>query len=139
MTQYITIRRARFQALSGPVNIPWGTTVEAEDGVLVWGSQPLCAVTSQNAHDYFALDDDGHGLERGRLTAAVIGRLSRRDRDHQARWDKVWADRLCQRYRRADYEDYWLWDHDFYEAPLEDLRYIAGLVGVTKEERHDRT
>lgn len=26
-------------------------------------------------------------------------------------------------------EDYWLWNHEFYNAPIEDLRYIAKLVG----------
>ena len=32
--QYIAARRARFNAICGPVNIPYGTTVEAVDGFL---------------------------------------------------------------------------------------------------------
>ena len=32
--QYIAARRARFNAICGPVNIPYGTTMEAVDGFL---------------------------------------------------------------------------------------------------------
>lgn len=129
--EYVTVRRARFESPSGPVNIPWGTKLELADGFLVLDGITVCAATSQNAHDYFARNDDGHGLERGRLTAAVIGRLAKRDLDHQKRWNLVWSDRLCQKYRRRDYVDFWLWSHDFFEAPIKDLRHIAELVGAS--------
>ena len=131
-TQYITTRRARFTALCGPVNIPWGTAVEAVDNYLQMDGVTLCAVTGQNAHDYFARNDDGNGLERGRLTSSIIRRLAKRDRDHQKRWDRMWEDPLAGKYRRQDYADFWVWGHDFFEAPLEDLRYIAELVGVAE-------
>lgn len=131
--EYVAARRARFQAPGGPVNIPWGTRLDLVDGFLVLDGVTVCAVNSQNAHDYFARDNDGNGLERGRLTDAIMGRLAKRDRDHQRRWDLVWADRLCRKYRRRDHEDFWLWSHDFFEAPLEDLRHIAELVGVPGE------
>ena len=69
--QYIAARRARFNAICGPVNIPYGTTVEAVDGFLERDGLRLCAATSESAHKYFARDSDGHGLERGKLTAAT--------------------------------------------------------------------
>lgn len=131
--QYITTRRARFKALGGRVNIPWGAQLEAVGGVLTWNGLPVCASTSQSAHDFFARNDDGKGLERGRLSAAIVRRLSKRDHDYQKRWDRVWEDRLCQKYRRRDHIDHWLWNHEFFEADLGDLRYIAGLVGVPEE------
>lgn len=130
MTPYITTRRARFMAICGPVNIPWGTQVEAEDGILLLGLRLLCATTSQNARDFFARNDDGNGLERGRLSAAIIARLSERGKEHQDRWNKVWADPLCQKYRNQDHVDHWLWNHEFFEAPLDDLRHIAEAVGA---------
>ena len=34
---------------------------------------------------------------------------------------------MACRYRRADHADFWVWSHDFFEAPVEDLRHIAGL------------
>lgn len=125
---YITTRRARFKALCGQVNVPRGTPVEASAGFLELNGQRLCTVTSQNAHDYFARNDDGDGLERGALTAAIIGRLSKRDGGYQARWDKVWADALCKKYRRAECDDHWMWGHGFFEANVEELRYIWALV-----------
>ena len=42
----------------------------------------------------------------------------------------VWADPLCQKYKRPEHEDFWIWNHDFYDAPVEDLWHIAALVGT---------
>ena len=86
----------------------------------------------QDAFNYFSQNDDGNGLERGRLTQAIIKRLDRKEHDptYQDRWDKVWSDPVCQKYKRSDFADHWLWNYDFYNAPLLDLQYIAKLVGV---------
>lgn len=128
--RYIAIRRARFHAIGGPVNISYGTTVEAVDGFLERDGLRLCAVTAENAHKYFARDSDGNGLERGRLTASIIAAASKRDKAYAARWKKLWADPLACRYRREDHTDFWVWAHDFFEAPVEDLRHIAALIGL---------
>lgn len=135
---YVARRRAKFKGCNGQqVNIPYGSILEAQDGFLLWKGQPLCVDTSQNAHDFFSQNDDDLGLERGALVAAILSRLetppnaSRKHRDVlQARWDKVWADALCQKYKRVEHEDFWIWNHDFYGAPLMDLRHIAALVGA---------
>lgn len=132
---YITARRARFLAICGPVNIPWGTPVIAVDGVLLLGLRLLCATTSQNAHDFFARNDDGDGVERGTLTAAIADELARKNAGHANRWKKVWRDPVCQKYRRPEHADFWQWSHDFYEAPVEDLRHIAGLIGAARGVR----
>lgn len=133
--RYITANRAKFNAIGGPVNIPYGTTVEAVDGFLERDGLRLCAVTSESAHKYFARDSDGNGLERGRLTASIIATVSKQDKAHEKRWKKLWADPLACRYRRADHADFWVWSHDFFEAPVEDLRHIAGLIGAKGARR----
>ena len=61
---------------------------------------------------------------------AILSRLEKRDKEHQARWNKVWPDAVCQKYRRPEHEDFWLWSYDFYNAPVDDLRHIAALVGA---------
>ena len=127
---YIAIKRARFLSLSGDVNIPYGTKIDCVDGILSIEGKPLCADHSQNAYDFFTRDDDGNGLLRGKLTQAIQAVLRKRDKGHQARWDKVWADTVCQKYKRADHTDYWLWNHDFFNAEIADLHHIAAIVGA---------
>lgn len=127
---YIVKRRARVETITGPVNLPYGTEVEAVEDRLIYQGRQLCAVTSRKAHLYFARNDDGQGRERGAMTLAITKRLEKRDRDHQRRWDLVWEDPVCQKYRHPEHEDHFLWGHTFYEAPVEDLRHIAALIGA---------
>ena len=127
---YIAIKRARFFSLSGSVNIPYGTKIDCANGVLSIDGKPLCGDHSQNGYDFFTRDDDGNGLERGKLVQAIRKTLKNRDENHQARWNKVWADPICQKYKRADHTDYWLWNHDFFNAEIADLHHIAALVGA---------
>jgi len=128
--RYFTRRRARFQSGGKLVNIPWGTALECRDGRLIWKGKPLCREGAQNALDYFVQDDDGCGRVRGELVSAVLLKLERQDGGYQARWNKVWEDPVCQKYRRTDHAEHWLWDRSFYNAPVLDLRYIAALVGA---------
>lgn len=130
--RYIVKKRMREAGISGRVNLPYGTAVEAVDGLIIHQGAAVCAVTSRNAHLYFARDDDGQGRERGALTLAITSTLEKRDKDHQARWDRVWEDETAQKYRRQDHEDYFLWGHAFFEAPVEDLRHIADLIGARR-------
>ena len=90
----------------------------------------LCVVTSENAHQFFARDDDGAGMLRGKLTQAIQKTLAKRDANYQNRWDKVWDDPACQPYKRIEYADFWLWNHDFFNADIDTLRHIAKLVGA---------
>lgn len=125
---YITIKRARFKGLCGEVNLPHGTTVSRSGNCLVYQGLPLCTVTSQNAYDFFARDDDGHGEERGELTQAIQKALAKRDAGYQERWNRIWADQRCRKYKRTEHADYWLWNFEFYNAPLCDLQHIAALI-----------
>lgn len=134
-SRYIARKRARFNTEAGPVNIPYGTVLKARDGFILANTpneRLLCYTTSEAAYAYFSQDDDGKGRERGALVAAILARLRPRNEQDscQARWDKVWGDALCQRYRRPDHEDHWIWSYDFYNAPVTDLWHIARLVGA---------
>ena len=91
-------------------------------------NQRVCAVGSQNGMDCFVQDDDGNGTLRGELVGNIQRCLERRDADYQTRWNRVWASALCQKYRRPESEDYWLWARAFFDAPIFDLQAIAALV-----------
>ena len=125
---YIVHRRFRGISIFGPVNLPYGTHCTMIGEMITLDGKPLCAAQSENSHQYFARNDDGHGLERGKLTQSIQRILSKRDSKHQARWDKVWADPRCQLFKRPDHKDYWLWNHDFFEAPVEELRRIYKML-----------
>lgn len=127
---YLCRKRARFDGISGQVNIPYGTALICQDGFLMHQNKPLCGITSQNAYDFFSQNDDGMGRERGDLVGRILSRLQRRDSGYQARWNKVWEDARCQKYKRPEHEDHWIWNFDFYNGPVEDLRHIAGLIGA---------
>ena len=129
--RYIVTRRFRGKAICGEVNVPYGNTCEEHDGILVLeDGRRLCAVTSQNAYDYFSRDDDGNGLERGKLVHDIRHTLERRDAKYQSRWDRLWADEGANKLRRTEHEDYWLWSFAFYNADVNELRRIRLLLEV---------
>ena len=128
--QYIVKKRMKAEGLDGYFNLPYGTTGEAVGEIIYCEGKAVCAVKSRKAHLFFARNDDGKGRERGALTLAITKRLEKRDKDHQGRWDRVWEDPVCQKYRHQEHDDHFIWGHAFFEAPVEDLRHIAALVGA---------
>ena len=125
---YIVRRRARFLAICGPVNLPYGTEVSSDGAFLTVNGEKLCSITSQNAYDFFSRNDDGHGLERGKLVQDIRSTLERRDAKYQSRWDRLWADEGANKLRRTEHEDYWLWSFAFYNADVNELRRIRRLL-----------
>lgn len=153
--KYIAHQRFRAKAISGDVNIPAQTECELVGNMIMHNGKPICYATSYNGEQYFARNDDGNGMERGRLTRAIMKKLAEHGEDenytedpaepvleseekekkrpkteHQKRWDKVWGDFGCRRFKRDEDEDTWHWDHSFYHADIESLRHIAVLVGA---------
>lgn len=128
--KYIAHKRFKGKALSGDMNIPAMAELNEEKGMLTYGGKEVCCSTSENAHRYFARNDDGRGMVRGALTRAVIKRLAKRDSHYQQRWDRVWGDQICRRYKRDAHGSHWLWSHQFYLADIDTLRHIAKLIGA---------
>lgn len=125
---YVCFKRFKDNAIFGKVNIPYGSILENDYGLLKFNGKPICFARSQNAHDYFAVNDDGRGLERGNLTSSIIKLLSKRDKSYQERWDKIWSDISMLKYKREEDPDYWMWNHDFYCAPVEELERIKKMI-----------
>lgn len=138
--KYIAHRRFKGKALNGDVNIPALSELEDYNGLLIWRDKAVCFDKSRTAHEYFARNDDGCGLYRGHLTSAIERRLRLydshhiKDKKHDERWSKVWKDPVCKPYRKIEHADHWLWNHDFFNANIADLEYIAELVGVKEEK-----
>lgn len=128
--KYICHKRFRAKAVCGEVNIPATTVCEAMNGFIFHNGNPICACKSENAHQYFARNDDEQGMARGKLTQAIKKTLAKKDKNHQCRWDKVWGDPICQKYKRSDHEFFWVWNHDFFAADISDLCHIADMIGA---------
>lgn len=132
MKKYIAHKRFKSIGIELNFNIPYGTDlIEVENYICTLNGNIICLATSQNAYDYFARNDDGNGLERGKLIQEIKKVLSKKDSGYQDRWDKVWEDEVCLKYKRVEYADYFIWNHEFHNAPIKDLQYIANLVGAS--------
>ena len=127
---YIARKRARFNAASGPVNIPYGTPLQVEGDFLCLNGKQLCFPTAQNSLDFFVQNDDGRGKERGELVNTILSRLQKPDKGKADRWKKVWGDSLCLIFTRPEHDDHWICIFDFFNGPVEDLRYIGALIGA---------
>lgn len=125
---YICFNRFKQNALCGKVNIRYGTTLDETNNIIRYLGNPICYVKSQNAYDYFARNDDGKGLERGKLTAEIIKLLNRKDGKYQNRWDRIWGDLSLLKYKRPEHDDYWLWNYDFFNASIEELNRIKSMI-----------
>ena len=126
---YICFNRFKQNALCGKVNIPYGTKLDEANNIISHCGNPVCYIKSQNAYDHFARNDDGKGLERGKLTAEIIKLLNnRKDGKYQDRWDRIWGDLSLLKYKRPEHEDYWLWNYDFFNASIEELNRIKSMI-----------
>lgn len=128
--KYIAHRRLKKDVICGSVNIPSMTEVACEGGIIIYNNGIVCYEGSDTANQFFARNDDGRGMERGRLTQAITKTLERRDSQYQERWDRVWDDPVCQMYKRVEYADYWLWNQEFFNADIDVLKHIAKLIGA---------
>ena len=130
--KYIVHRRFKGKALCGDVNLPAMTELESEGGLITYNNSALCYEGSENSHQFFARNDDGNGMLRGRLTQSIQRRLMKHDKQHQERWDKVWCDERCQSYRRNRQTTLRMDRHETIVAErCETFRYycIVGVLG----------
>lgn len=143
--QYIVHRRFRAKTISGVMNLPYGTKCETQGEFITFRGQAIAAVTSENAHQYFARNDDGQGLIRGELTQEIQRLLSNRNDKVKGRagtwqeaWGRIWEDLSIRKYKRVEHADHWLFNHAFFNAPIEDLEYILDIVKGVKHEQDNQ-
>jgi hypothetical protein len=135
---YFVRKRARFISMMGKeVNIPYGTILDAVDDFIQYRGEPLSYAVSDNARNFMVQNDDGEGERRAYLVNEITKALEThlpdydpREEKRLARWSKIWEDNICEKYRRKDHDDFWLWNQDFFNAPTTDLTYIARLIEI---------
>lgn len=135
---YFVRKRARFIDMSGSeVNLRFGIICESHDDLIFYKDRAITHTVCDNAKNYFVQNDDGKGETRANLINRILKTLEKRYpvntkafEVHRSLWNKVWEDKLCNKYRRKDHDDHWLWSQDFYNAPIDDLIYIAKLLNI---------
>lgn len=97
----------------------------------------VCLVTSYVAHQYFAINDDGRGMERGYLTYEIA--FAPREREHDDgyvyRFSQDELDMLCRDYPHwLKQQAPLLFNHAFFQAPVEELRELAERLDIKVKE-----
>lgn len=130
--EYVVHHRFKKKAICGDVNIPAMEICEEVNGAIFYNNKLICSSKCKNAHQYFARNDDGQGMLRGNLTQAIQERLNEinNSNEYETIWKQIQNDSICQKYKRFKDEDTWLWNHEFFNANINDLQYIANLIGV---------
>lgn len=134
--KYVVHHRYRGPDAGGkPMNVPYGREYETiGDFIATPEGRGICFTTSETAKEYFAVNDDGRGLERGALTYAIA--YSRRERE--------WKDGSVHRFSEEEVEmlesrwSHWLrqdvdtilFNNDFFAAQPEDLQRLADALKI---------
>lgn len=130
--EYITHHRFKgIIACREKLNLPYGEKLKITNNfITTLDDKIICYPTSENAHKYFALNDDNNGLERGKLTFAIA--YSARNKGNGKRFsdDEIKIlERDWKHFLRDDVPVI-LFNHDFFNAGIEELREMAKQLKI---------
>lgn len=130
--KYITHHRFKETAVCGRrLNIPYGTELESVgDFIVTRDGIPVCFVGSENAKLHFSRNDDGRGLERGKLTYAIA--YGKRRTEEGFRFTEIERNMLRRnwsRFLRHDV-DVILFNESFFAAEPEELCRLAKALRI---------
>ena len=86
----------------------------------------MCSINSSDAYRYFARDDDGQGMERGRLTYAIAYAPRHPNKDNGFRFTEAERDMLENEYGdwlRNDTSTL-IFNYDFFNAEVGELQKL---------------
>ena len=101
------------------------TRLETIGEFIAYGPSAVCTVTSEDAHMYFARNDDGKGLERGKLTWAIAYKDRHPNKDDGYRFTPEEIEMLETEYPHFLMGlEVILFNHEFFNAEVEELREL---------------
>lgn len=132
--EYIVHRRFKKLSMRAKrVNIPYGTAAYTIGDIIhITGGEPICYTTSENAKLHFARNDDGNGLERGKLTYAIA--YAPRKGDGKFRFTGAERRMLARdwgKFLRTD-TNMLLFNDDFFGADINELRTLAAALNIRR-------
>lgn len=134
--EYIVHHRCREVGATGErLNIPYGSKFDTIGNFIATpGGKAICYDTSEIAHKYFSRNDDGRGLERGKLAYAIA--YSSRERQsadgHRQRFTDEEIEMLERDWGRFLIPDIEviLFNHAFFNADPEELAQLARALNI---------
>lgn len=130
--KYITHSRFKGIGACGQYfNISYGTQLEDMGNfIATLDKKIICYPTSENAHRYFACNDDGNGLERGKLTYAIAYSVRNKGNGKRFSNDEIrLLENHWKHFLRNDV-DVILFNHDFFNADITELREMAKQLKI---------
>lgn len=134
--KYIVTRRYRGKTMQGTdVNIPALTEAVRSNNIIYVNDKPICFITSQVGHQYFARNDDGNGMRRGALTYAIAYAERKRmnkEQTRQQRFTDEEIDTLCSKWNKFLRTEcsVILFNHDFFNAEISELEEMANDLHI---------
>lgn len=150
--KYIVAKAFNGNGFWGRFDLPVGTEVVESGGLLYFGSKKICYATADNAHNFFVRNDDGKGEERFALTQAIKAKIQAKKNDYAAKVNAIASNMLLPPWEREEriseivdesalaFERIHgnaiadacltdgIWNHDFFNAPIQTLELIMSLV-----------
>lgn len=128
--KYIVKKRFKGQAIDGYINLPYGTICEFIDGFIFFNDKRICAITSQNAFDYFWGYDTTNPereINRQELTYKLFDTAPKDDWDALSNPNNTWNDygELSQ-YGFGMY--YWKWDNKIFDLSIDEAKYLINCI-----------
>ncbi len=130
--EYIVHRRFRERGADGTLlNIPYGTKFETiGDFIATPDGRAICFTSSEVAQQYFARNDDGQGLERGKLTYAIAYAPRRAGKGFRFTDEEiVMLETHWSRFLRDDVDTI-LFNEDFFNAQVPELAMLAAALNI---------
>lgn len=135
--EYIVHHRFKeIAACNKKLNIPYGTKLKLIHGFIsTINGELICYPTSENGHKYFSRNDDGNGLERGKITYAIAYSKHKsaniKDKQiYQFSDEEINILKHNWKHFLRDDVDVILFNHDFFNANIEELREMAKSLNI---------
>lgn len=152
--KYIVCKSFNKKCMSGKMTLLKGSTCTVKQKIIWYNDLPICAINSQDARDYFALNDDNAGYERFALTHDIIEKMN----VHRVNYINAVNEALSEAGEITDEEkqqlisqienvaetkltmikahnvfkkyinEYGIWTYEFYNADIENLRDLQSKL-----------
>lgn len=128
--QYIVKKRFKGKGIGGHVNIPYGTICDVSEEFIYYNGVPICAVTSQNAFNYFwgySRENPEQEIARQKAANQLFDSVPKDNGDELSEPKNAWNNygELSQ-YGFGMY--YWKWNDEIFDLSLDTIQYLLKCI-----------